>query len=852
MVKYIIHRLVLLFSCLIFSFAFFSSTKDAKADEDEEEAWGNAYLACLIDEDGHSYKFQVIYSGEVTEKAACFLTKDQIKLVNGRLSLINLNSYPDAIVRVDTSSGKITGVDGYVEDMNDLHENLPGDSDISYNYLPLTFPVTSLKEASAADINRAYEVKDAIGEDFMDALLFINDGKAFDNTETLIQTAYFLCIAGNEGTKIVNQFGNTYTVSYNTAPVPGTNGYLYACDITSDSGNQQSFNYKVKKGYINCKRNELMENGKVNLVASGVDLGDMGNAVVNGLKNDTEYVTWEYFFLEAGILYANGISYANQADLYSVGDLESSMLDLTRNLLGGIKNMLQLYSMEDLIFNLGIRSSSAFAYGIYNHNWDFNINIFYLIFTAISLSVILTSCIVLVQKKQLSTINPSSRVSLMEGFRNILFCILFIGVARIVIMFFMMFNQKFVEIFAVLVDGKTLRDNNNVYSTLSAILLQFAFLIIEIYLNYIYIMRGLMVAALVMVASPCITAFTFGQRGQMITKAYIREFLSLIFIQAIHAFCYGFILMSSTGLRGIESIIICTSIIPLTSLFKNVFGVGADGLIRAASGATVAATAAGTAAVSGAAGVISTVTPAPVSTITNMASGAFTAASGAGLSLTDDPIATINGSGMIKQGFRDVSTGFNQGFNKSVQYFKNRGEGYSKMSKRRSSGSSDSVSPGAEYRGSSGGGHRGAGGNPFVTVRNGEGYSDRVNGNNHRSGSYRNGDFKRFQLSGNSNSSGDSLSSTMTRPSPTYRSSDVPFKSMDNNRADNIRTSMASGKPVTFSQLRSVDNLTASQFSKKYNVPYKDVRNMEKTNKPIPYDIVKRVMENNSNPADNV
>jgi hypothetical protein len=79
-----------------------------------------------------------------------------------------------------------------------------------------------------------------------------------------------------------------------------------------------------------------------------------------------------------------------------------------------------------------------------------------------------------------------------------------------------------------------------------------------------------------------------GITGKKVTFAWLKEFLGNVFIQSFHALAYGFILANCTGLRGIEALCVYASIIPLTSVIRQVTGLGGGELLKKGSQLTTA------------------------------------------------------------------------------------------------------------------------------------------------------------------------------------------------------------------------------------------------------------------------
>lgn len=612
---------------------------------DNSNAHENAYLACLYDDVTNSFRCVVIHSGMEIEynRVSAFFPYDSMALYgnasSGRYRLpiyntvyytgqLGTNGNPDqeneeqwdahCIYFNDSGAHWMFGEHGLgVEGTgtydwsfaNNLSSEYYPISDYSKHYnekfdtnvfgemyaysaskyvsntsvRPLTFPGVSNRDASSADINRAYAVLDAIGSDFMDALIYLNDGYAYKDYSSLYSMSYAL-VTAQSGVNITNQYGSIYKVNYHAQP--DDSGYLWQVDITCVDNNSSStqafesrtrtFNYKVKKGYRNCHSGEIMENGTPN------------NLNMAGCESDTEFVSWEHLFVEAMLLNEQGVTYANQTDLFSVSSFEDSVLRTTRNLLMGLRSILDVFGMDELIFNLGQRSTSIYVFGMYKSTWNTSLSILFLIMAAIALSLYTISLVKLLIERQVASFSPYARVSLINGVKNILISLAFTAFAWVFFRLILMINFRFVAIFQNMISGKTFLDAVGIYTTSAGILFQYVMLIITIYVNFIYILRGIIVPMLFCASPLFIYALSLGPKGAMVTKAWLKELLGNVFIQSVHAFVYGFIIFSSTGMRGIESVILCSTVIPLTSITKNIFGMGGDTLLKAGSSLTSA------------------------------------------------------------------------------------------------------------------------------------------------------------------------------------------------------------------------------------------------------------------------
>jgi hypothetical protein len=763
--RYLKPKIIFLIIVTAIGYVFFSSQGTAIARN-------NAYLACFVDDTSCMFKTQVIYSGaEIEGQRLAIFTDAQTKDSDsddsdGGVSESVSEDADDRLLvssktdktRLLNSSGQVESEGTIIDDKtqyetffsiekgtpylaiseneggttgNDTSSIEPrevrwGNVDCSNSVSPLTFPAISQSDfdASNADINRAYEVQDAIASDFTDALLFINGGENYTSLSTLFETAYYLVNASADGTtSITNKAGNVYRVSFIKDGSKTTKKIrIYETTANGGSGKAQIFTFGVIKGYLGCTLRQEMENGTFNNVTS--------ETIRSAVKNtDTTWVTWEHLYYEGVILYAEGITYSNQADLYSADELEKGLVKVTRSLLTGLKSMLQLYSMEDMIFNTGIRGSKAFVYGAYYDNWSDSMSILFLVFTSIALSLVMISLIVLIIKKQAMSMSPQNRVSILMGLQNTIVALFLLASIWWIIKLALLLNYRFVNIWSTYIGDNTLENFGGSYSVLSSILFQFAYFILDVYINFVYILRGLFIAALIVTAPIFLILFSFGGKFANITGTWAKELVGYIFMQSIHAFVYGFIIMASGGLRGIENLVVCCSIIPLTNVYKEMFGLSFDNITQTAKGLTNNTTNTIGSAVSTGAQMVSSTTSALSKSAGNLGSamggaggamggtggamgGAISKIAGAtgglvkmgaggfnvGLGIGQE-LVTGDGSSVKSQGFRDFAQGYDQLVNSG-----GGSGGGGGVSPQQTSGGGGSAGAKASPRGGSGGG----------------------------------------------------------------------------------------------------------------------------------------------------
>ncbi|OLN33826.1 membrane protein, putative, (pXO1-79) [Desulfosporosinus metallidurans] len=426
--------------------------------------------------------------------------------------------------------------------------------------MPFTFPAVEVESgwfnknnATNVDINQAYLVKDSLVPGLNDALKLVNNGKKFANVEELTKMASLLASGGNV---------NGYTVTYGqrasySAKEPDVDPRTkvartdYVTITAPDGKTQYEFVYKIRKGY-----------------ASPDDLAYNANFVVKG---DTTYISWQMLMYQANYTYLDRHqSLADEASFEKPSSLEKVVAELFGHLFNGIRNLLGLYSTDELVYNQGFRGSSAWWYGTMSRDWADNILVYHWIFQGLAWSLITLALIKMLIQRNLSTVNPAMRVSLIEGIQDLLITGFVLANMFPVINMFMFLNTKLVAIFgATAPDFSDIANVNNYSGVLAGVIIQFFYLIVSLYLNFVYIMRGITLAILVAMGPLFVVTLAFGAKWKQLFNTWWRELLSNIFLQSFHAFILSFFVSVTLSSRGIESMVVAYAMIPLTEFFRT-------------------------------------------------------------------------------------------------------------------------------------------------------------------------------------------------------------------------------------------------------------------------------------------
>lgn len=326
---------------------------------------------------------------------------------------------------------------------------------------------------------------------------------------------------------------------------------------------------RVKKGYVNSSNKY------------DVERPGLANDYIDKVAGeDTEYIDWRYTVLQGNYnADVKSVTYSSVTEITKPSALTIAISDLFGGLLSGLRNLLGLYPMEDLMLNSGARDA-GYYYGIMPNDWMSSANLLHIVSQIVAWTLMGFSFVRMLYKRQLQTMNIGERMSLMDGFKNLIFTAFLLG--SFILMFTAMAkaNYVLVELF-----GKSSAFSGYIGTTqtmnagaISAIFINFAFFILNCYFNFFYVLRGVTVAILYGIAPLCIFTLSLGGRYTQVFSSFMKEMVSNIFIQTFHAICVAFFtsVTSTTQMRTFELLVVFMAFIPLTNFVRqNVFGLSA-------------------------------------------------------------------------------------------------------------------------------------------------------------------------------------------------------------------------------------------------------------------------------------
>jgi len=560
----------------------------------EASAHNSYFLAITIDEGGGytspSYQPEIVYEDAGIKAGA-------------HREYSNIGSLKGAYITNHGPSGEPIPEINYetTEDCEDKYKKVVTDADKS-KALVYTFPAMHQDgigynaNAGQADLNLAQRVVDYPVAHLNEALSqILVESDWITKRDSVKDRESFKNIAARLGNAVANkeQFKGTVnnksvSISYG-APTAIKDKYKKLginendwVGISVAGGEKQYYVYRVKKGYHNAEKDPLYP----------FDEGDKKyKDKIDSAKGDVTYIGWDLIILQGNFMSdVNLVGFSNSTDLTQPHQLAAFISGFFADMVNSIKNVLGLYTVDELMLNNG-RRDNEYLFGAIPTTWVSPSRLLHIVCQAIAWGFIGFSILKVVYQKQLSTINIGERIQLQETIKNLI-------IAGFLLMAFTLLFNCLLRTNYLLVDlFSETTINSNSYGMFNAsygatgnignVIYALAMLIFAIYYNIIYILRAITIAILYGIAPLCIFTLTIGGQWMGTFTTFIKELVGNIYMQSVHAICFAF--FSNVALsgepRGIEKLVILFSFVPITNFVKKeVFGLG-DGITNSARSA---------------------------------------------------------------------------------------------------------------------------------------------------------------------------------------------------------------------------------------------------------------------------
>lgn len=383
--------------------------------------------------------------------------------------------------------------------------------------------------SSTSDMQKAQTVNDTLIADLNAAFGIWMDAKGYTREYSL--SAYL--------TKMIEFLGEA-------------NGHVSGDKVVWDlDGNQYEFTWRLEKGYSGSR--------------------------------DTQYINWAMVAYEAfNNAVLDGDIAVTPQNVYDSepGQLTKALVGFFSNLLDTIRGLLGLWSMDELIFNAGWRGSGYIG-GAFPKSWEPHIWGLFAVMEIFAAMIVMFGILNTIKKNVQGAINPIQKEKAMEKVQDVAVA----GIALVILpialnLVLSMSANVTAIIYDVLVpagrDGKrTVSEAVSRYASASGSLVgvigQFMFMAIQISFNFMYALRALTIAVLIIIAPIMVAMMIVSDSKKQATMSWMKELLAQICIQPIHAFCLSVILVLPTSTHAFDNILALYALIPFSSLIKSFF-----------------------------------------------------------------------------------------------------------------------------------------------------------------------------------------------------------------------------------------------------------------------------------------
>lgn len=343
------------------------------------------------------------------------------------------------------------------------------------------------------------------------------------------------------------------------------------------NGKSACFVYQAWKGYNYPGYDASSNNNRVDEDVDPYARDITGNDWYQEVgKNGVQKLGWDALVLQA---HYNkdvcGVEFSNLGNILPTNALVSAVATLCDNAITGIRSLLGLYALDELMLNKGTRGLS-YSMGLFPNGWVGPILLMFVICLMLAWGIMGFAVIKIFMKRSLATINVGEKMNIMNELKNLAVCCFMLGAFPLIFNMLARINYSLVILF-----GSSTEFTNAIKSfyTLSqanfgSIIACFMGLALQLYFNFFYILRAITIAILYGIAPLAIYTIVLGGKNAKVFSAWSKELLSNIFVQSIHALMIAFFTSVSavSGLKTFESIVVLYSFIPLTKFVKqNVF-----------------------------------------------------------------------------------------------------------------------------------------------------------------------------------------------------------------------------------------------------------------------------------------
>ena len=474
------------------------------------------------------------------------VVRNDVGLLSSSLEVRRVDSSKLAEIAQNTSTmdsgiSALKDIAGYLEEQNQKVNKI---TDSNSKNRILSFPGDKISSTSA-DYDRALAVNNALIFDLNQAFqLYLNNNNIRKTSD-------------------VNAF-HTAMVDFLTY----TQSQIDASDkdyitMQDKNGITYRYRYRIYKGYI------------------GAGLDESLHQALSG--TDAEYVNWAILAFEGFNNYSlSGDEAVTAESVYSAepSQLERTLVGILSGILDGIRGYFGLWTPDEILFNTGARENGYIG-GIFPKNWEPTVWAIFIVMEVLAAMILLVGIANNVYKKALSTVNVRLRLEAMRQVQDVIGCAIVLALLPMALRILISMSGSFTDMVSAMLpldasgNSKMMRDLVIGYGagtkSIAGILIQFLYFGIEVYFNFFYAIRALVIAILIMIAPIAVAMITVSDTRKQTTVMWAKELLANILIQPIQAFIMVIILILPSSSHGFDNFIALYAMIPITSIIRGMF-----------------------------------------------------------------------------------------------------------------------------------------------------------------------------------------------------------------------------------------------------------------------------------------
>ena len=479
------------------------------------------------------------------------------------------------------------------EEINEIIETRYGELKKSDKNAPLVFSFPGIRvdelNATSADYARANLVGETLVTGLNQAIVFINNNTNTNLTsknslkyllaklsytsefsDKRISSYYFEVGESEKGgvNRInVSWVTGTETQKKELIPVNGLDyrDYVKIEVVGGPNGTVYSyFPWRMEKGY---RPNQALFENFDNKYQTRI------KAKEDTAYDENEFLTWGQLILQAMLNYdTQGTSEQDYASDMQTIIGQGLGSDLSRTI-SSVRNMLGLASMSELILNMGARPTNYYL-GVMTkdmHNIALTIYTLNLIIALLFVGFMIVK---MLHQKMLSTTNVIAKTSLMEGIKDLAFVAVMLGFFAPLFEMLLELNYLIVRTFSYsseYMSAFTALGNTALsMESMAGFIVSTMFLSIDMYINFVYLVREITVSFLFAIAPIMIVSYLWSPAQKNLVFGYFRELVGNIFMQSFHAITMTFFsAYNSTNMSSLQALASAYCFVPITQLFRQ-------------------------------------------------------------------------------------------------------------------------------------------------------------------------------------------------------------------------------------------------------------------------------------------